>query len=126
MKAAAHWLELKGHRPKSPSVLFDEVFSEQVFETGKIEEGRLIRNFFKKTNQPLVQKWLVEMVKRILRHLPLQQLMKMGLANIFRPRTRKWSKARDAINEYVEEQETKHRVALKLDDAVVEQKRDAA
>ena len=126
MKAAAHWLELKGHRPKSPSVLFDEVFSEQVFETGKIEEGRIIRNFFKKTNQPLMQKWLVEMVKRILRHLPLQQLMKMGLANIFRPRTRRWSKARDAINEYVEEQETKHRVALKLDDAVDEKKRDAA
>ena len=35
MKATAHWLELKGHRPKSPSILFDEVFSEQVFATGK-------------------------------------------------------------------------------------------
>lgn len=116
MKATAHWLELKGHRPKSPSILFDEVFSEQVFETGKIEEGRIIRDFFKRTNQPLIQKWLVEMVKRILRKLPIQHLMRMGLAGIFRPRTRKWSKARDAINEYVVEQEMKRRIALKLDE----------
>lgn len=124
MKATAHWLELKGHRPKSPSILFDEVFSEQVFETGKIEEGRIIRDFFKRTNQPLMQKWLVEMVKRILRHLPVQQLMKMGLANIFRPRTRKWAGARDAINEYVTEQEMKRRIALKLDEEAVARETD--
>ncbi len=116
MKATAHWLEMKGHRPKSPSILFDEVFSEQVFETGKIEEGRTIRNFFARTNQPLMQKWLVELVKRIFRGLPIQQMMKMGLANIFRPRTKNWSKARDAIAEYVEEQEANHRKALKLDE----------
>ena len=38
MKATAHWLELKGHTPKSPSMHFDEVFTEQVVATGKIEE----------------------------------------------------------------------------------------
>src|SRR5678815_5237057 len=37
MKALSHWLELKGHTPKSPSMIFDEVFSEQVIEHGKIE-----------------------------------------------------------------------------------------
>lgn len=116
MKATAHWLEMKGHRPKSPSILFDEVFSEQVFETGKIEEGRIIRSFFERTGQPLMQKWLVELVKRIFRGLPLQLMTKMGLANVFRPRTRNWSRARDAIAEYVEEQEASHRKALSLDE----------
>jgi heterodisulfide reductase subunit C len=115
MKATAHWLELKGHRPKSPSILFDEVFSEQVFETGKIEEGRIIQEFFKKTGQPLNQPWLVEMVKRILRHLPLGHMIRMGLARVFRPRTRNWDKARAAIAEYAAEREAENRKALKLD-----------
>ena len=34
MKATAHWLELKGHTEKKPSMVFDEAFSEQVFATG--------------------------------------------------------------------------------------------
>ena len=114
MKATAHWLELKGHRPKSPSILFDEVFSEQVFETGKIEEGRIIRGFFKRTNQALMQDWLVEIVRRLVRHLPLKQLTRMGLAGLFRPRTREWSRARDAMNEYVAEQEDRRRARLHL------------
>ena len=115
MKATAHWLELKGHRPKSPSILFDEVFSEQVFATGKIEEGRIIRDFFKRTGQPLMQDWLVEMVKRLLSGLPLKLMMTMGLATLFRPRTRGWGPARAAIEEYVHEQEAEQRRALGLD-----------
>ena len=43
MKATAHWLELKGHTEKKPSTVFDEVFSEQVFATGKIEDGRVLQ-----------------------------------------------------------------------------------
>ena len=82
MKATAHWLELKGHQAKSPSMLFDEEFSEQVFATGRIEEGRIIRNFFKRTGQPLMQDWLVEMAKRLLRHLPVKMLTTMGLAAV--------------------------------------------
>lgn len=117
MKAMAHWLELKGHRPKSPSMLFDEVFSEQVFATGKIEEGRVIRDFFQRTGQPLMQDWVVEMAKRLLRGLPLKLMMTMGLANLFRPRTRGWAGARAAIEEYVHEQEAEHRRALGLDGA---------
>lgn len=114
MKATAHWLELKGHTPKSKSMIFDEEFTEQVIATGKIEDGRVIRNFFAKTGQPLKQDWLLEMVKRVARRLPFKQGMKMGLAALFRPRTRNWGKARAAITEYVQEQEAKQRRALSL------------
>jgi len=115
MKATAHWLELKGHTPKSRSTVFDEVFAEQVIATGKIEEGRVIRNFFARTGQPLMQDWLVEMVKRVARRLPFKQGIAMALAAVFRPRTRKWSGARAAIAEYVHEQEAKQRKALSLE-----------
>jgi len=118
MKATAHWLELKGHTPKSNSMIFDEVFSEQVFQTGKIEDGRVIKQFFKRSGQVLLQPWMVEMVKGLLRHLPVGLLTRMGLATLIAPRTRGWDSARAAINEYVEEQEAAHRQALGLDDLV--------
>jgi heterodisulfide reductase subunit C2 len=115
MKATAHWLELKGHTPKSKSMIFDEEFTEQVIATGKIEDGRVIRNFFAKTGQPLMQDWLVEMVKRVARRLPFKQGIAMALAAVFRPRTRNWSGAQAAITEYVQEQEAKQRKALSLE-----------
>lgn len=115
MKATAHWLALKGHTPKSRSMIFDEEFAEQVIETGKIEDGRVIRNFFRKTGQPLAQDWLVEIVKRVARRLPILQGIKMGLATVFRPRTKNWKKARTAIEEYVHEQEAIQRKALNLE-----------
>ena len=117
MKATAHWLELKGHTPKSKSMIFDEEFTEQVVATGRIEDGRVIRGFFAKTGQPLLQNWLVEMAKRVARRLPVMFGLRMGLAALFRPRTRGWEKARDAITEYVEEQEALQRKALGLRDA---------
>jgi heterodisulfide reductase subunit C len=116
MKATAHWLELKGHTPKSKSTLFDEEFTEQVIATGKIEEGRVIRNFFAKTGQPLLQDWLVEMVRRIARRLPFKLGLTMALAAIFRPKTKNWKNARVAISEYVQEQEQHHRKALGIED----------
>ena len=118
MKAASHWLELKGHTPKSHSMIFDEVFSEQVFATGKIEDGRVITRFFKRSGQALLQPWLVEMAKRMLRNLPLGWLTRMGLASLVAPRTRGWGDAREAIREYVEEQQAHHRQALGLDELV--------
>jgi heterodisulfide reductase subunit C len=118
MKATAHWLELKGHTPKSHSTIFDEVFSEQVIETGKIEDGRVIRRFFKRTGQPFPPPWMITMVKRLLRNLPIGMLTRMGLANFVKPKTSGWSNARDAIREYVAEQEAHHRQALGLDDLV--------
>jgi heterodisulfide reductase subunit C len=122
MKATAHWLELKGHTPKSPSMHFDEVFSDQVFATGKIEEGRVIRQFFARTGQALKQDWLVEMAKRVIRHLPVKMMMAMGLGTVMRPRTHGWGAARAAIDEYVAEQEARQHKALHRDGA----KRDGA
>ncbi|MGE5667803.1 MAG: 4Fe-4S dicluster domain-containing protein [Betaproteobacteria bacterium] len=114
MKATAHWLELKGHTPKSKSTMFDEEFSSQVIETGKIEEGRIIRGFFARSGQPLLQDWLVEMGKRLARKLPIRMGMLMGIAALIRPRTRGWGRSRDAIAGYVSEQEQLHRKALNL------------
>ncbi|MGQ0509016.1 MAG: 4Fe-4S dicluster domain-containing protein [Betaproteobacteria bacterium] len=112
MKATAHWLELKGHTAKSKSTLFDEEFTEQVIATGKIEEGRIIRNFFTRTGQPLLQDWLVEMARRVARRLPFKQGLMMGWSALFKPRTRKWAKASAALSEYVHEQEQRNRKAL--------------
>ena len=118
MKATAHWLEMKGHTPKSHSMIFDEIFSEQVIATGKIEDGRTVRRFFQRTGQTMLQPWMVEMVKNMLRNLPIGMLTRMGLANFITPSTSNWSGARDAINEYVAEREAHHRKALRLDDLV--------
>jgi len=118
MKATAHWLELKGHTPKSPSSIFDDVFSEQVIDTGKIEEGRVLRWFFQRTGQPLYQDWIVDLVKRLSAHLPVTLLVKLGLANVLRPHTHNWKKSRDAIKEYVNEQNAHHEKALNLQDLV--------
>jgi len=116
MKATAHWLELKGHTPKSNSTMFDEEFSEQVFATGKIEEGRVIRGYFRRSGQPLLQDWLVEMAKRLARHLPFKMGAALGFAALVRPRTRGWAKARAAIEEYVDERKAMDRRALGLDE----------
>jgi heterodisulfide reductase subunit C len=114
MKATAHWLELKGHTPPSHSTLFDREFTAQVIETGRIEEGRLLRRFFARTGQALRQEWLVEMARRIARRLPVKLAFAMGLSALRRPRTRRWGKARAALAGYVHEQEAAHRRALRL------------
>ena len=125
MKATSHWLELKGHTPKSPSMHFDEVFSAQVIERGKIEESRIMRGFFARIGQPLTQDWMIELVKRMLRHLPVGLLARMGLATLVAPSTSGWSRARDAIREYAEEQHAKQRRALGLDDLIKTAEQDA-
>ena len=126
MKATAHWLELKGHVPKSPSMHFDEVFTEQVVRTGKIEEGRTVRRFFSRTGQSLTQGWVIEMVKGLMRRLPVGLLTRMGLATFVAPKTRGWSKAAGAIQEYIDEQEEKHVEALSLKELVEVARKDAA
>jgi len=126
MKSLSHWLELKGHTKKSPSMIFDEEFSEQVIRHGKIEEGRLIQRFFKRTGQVLMQDWLIEMVRRMLRHLPIGLLTRMGLATAVAPRTRGWAAAGAAIREYADAQHARHRRALGLTELVEIARRDAA
>jgi heterodisulfide reductase subunit C len=124
MKATAHWLELKGYTEPSPSSVFDEIFSEQVIATGKIEEGRMLRDFFRRTGQALMQDWIVELVKRLVAHLPVAMLMRLGLAGLVAPRTRRWAGAREAIRDYVAEKEGEHRRALGLEELVAAAKRE--
>ena len=105
MKAMSHWLEAKGHTSTSSSQHFDEEFYNQVLETGKIEEGRIIRNYFRKTGQSVTQAWLIQMVKNLIRGIPYVLLMKMGLSTLLKPKTRDWSKSKNAIAELVAERE---------------------
>ena len=114
MKATAHWLELMGHTKKSSSTEFDEEFSEQVIATGKIEDARVIRGFFRRTGQPLKQDWLVEMALRLARKMPVLMGIRMAISAVFRPRTRNWGKTSAAIGEYIAQQEAKHKAFLSL------------
>ena len=51
-----------------------------------------------------MQDWMIEMVKRMLKHLPIGMLTRMGLATFVAPRTSNWSGAAGAIQEYIDEQ----------------------
>ena len=126
MKATSHWLERKGHTPKSPSMHFDEVFTEQILKTGKIEESRTVRRFFKRTSQGLMQPWLIEMVKRLLKNLPVGLLTRMGMATLVAPRTSNWSGASNAIQEYIDEQHQKQEELLNLSELIDIAQKDAA
>lgn len=114
MKALSHWLELKGHTEVSPSHQFDETFAGQVFETGKIEETRVIRGFFARSRQPLAQDWMIQIGLNLVRKLPISFFIRMGLAVVRRPRTRRWAPARNAISEFVAERKAAERKALGL------------
>ena len=122
MKATAHWLELKEHTMPSPAMVFDEVFSDQVFATGKIEEGRLMRGFFARAGQKLTEDWFVGLIRGLVMRLPLGLLARLGWAAVRHPRTRAWRRRRQAMAEYVAEQQVVHRAALRLPPAA-EQRR---
>ena len=77
-------------------------------------DGLVLRDFFKRTGQPLNQPWLVAMVLGLVKRFPLAYLIKLGIATIRPDRTRGWGRARDAINEYAEEVEAQNRKALGL------------
>jgi heterodisulfide reductase subunit C2 len=114
MKATAHWLELKGHTEKKPSMVFDEVFSEQVFATGRIEDGRVLRQFFARSGQSLFQEWLVTLVRCLAMRLPLGLMAKLSFAAVVQPKTRGWKRSQAAIRGYVGEREAADRRALGL------------
>jgi heterodisulfide reductase subunit C len=115
MKAMATWMELKGHTEAKPSAEFDAEFTEQIAATGKIEEGRIIRGFFKRTGQPLRQRWLLELARRLALKLPILMGVKMALAQVFRPRTKDWGRAKAAIDDYLLERDRANRTSLDLD-----------
>jgi heterodisulfide reductase subunit C len=96
-------------------MVFDEAFSEQVFATGKIEDGKVLRQFFARTGQSLFQDWLVALIRGLVMRMPVGLLMKLGLATVFHPHTRGWGKASAAIEEYVAERHAADAHALKLD-----------
>ena len=85
-----------------------------------------MRRFFSRTGQALTQPWMVEMVKRMLRGLPISMLTRMGLATLVAPKTSDWSKASDAIQEYIDEQHEKQVQALSLAELVETAKQDVA
>ena len=105
---------------------FDEVFTEQILKTGKIEESRTIRRFFKRTGQGLMQPWMIEMVKRLLKNLPVGLLTRMGIATFVAPRTSNWSGASSAIQEYIDEQHQKQEELLNLSELIDIAQKDAA
>ncbi len=73
-----------------------------------------------------MQEWMIEMVKRLLRHLPVGLLARMGLATFVAPRTSDWSKASSAIQEYIDEQHDRQEQALSLAELVEVAQKDAA
>lgn len=104
MKALAHWLEEEGHTEETHSTTFDNEFWEQIEKRGRIEDSAVLQNFFKKTGQALMQDWFVEMVKRMMKHLPITHLIHSGLAVVFPPKTKSWGKTGDVLAAYVKEQ----------------------
>ena len=112
MKATAHWMELKGHTPKSESHIFDEIFTHQVIKYGKIEDSEVLRDHMKQTGRPLMQDWFVQMVKNMMKGLPVMQLMRMGWATVFHPKTKGWASASAAIAEHIAEEREIERKAL--------------
>jgi heterodisulfide reductase subunit C len=62
-----------------------------------------------------LQDWLVEIVWRLAKRLPVKWGLKSALALVFKPRTRRWGSARRAIEDYIHEQEAMHRQVLHLD-----------
>jgi heterodisulfide reductase subunit C len=122
MKALQHWLESEGHAPKSRSTQFDEEFTRQCLERGRIEDSEVLFNFLKTTGENVValvtQGWLGTLRRRMnnlpllqqgrygafLARLPMTQGLKMGWALVFKPRTRSWGRTGEVLRQYVEEQ----------------------
>jgi heterodisulfide reductase subunit C2 len=110
---------------KSNSTHFDEEFARQCLQRGRIEDTEVIHNFFGKTGQDIVQLvktgWLGIMVARMnkwpllqegrvgafLARMPVLGPLKMGLAMVFKPRTRSWGRTGEVLQQYVEEQKAK-------------------
>ncbi len=112
MKATALWMEAKGYTPPSPSHVFDTEFTRQVIERGKIEDTEVLHKFLVKTNQPLMQDWLVTIARNIAMRLPVKWGLKMMWVQLFKPRTRGWKQAQRAIEDYIHEEQTKRKAVV--------------
>jgi heterodisulfide reductase subunit C len=123
MKALQHWLESEGHVAKSSSTLFDEEFTRQCLERGRIEDSEVLFNFLKATKQDVMRLlragWLGTLIERMnnlhllrrgrvgafLARLPIVQDLKMGWALLVKPRTKSWGKTGEVLRQYVAEQQ---------------------
>jgi hypothetical protein len=54
------------------------------------------------------------MAMRLARKMPILMGIRMAIAAVFRPRTRNWARTGAAIDEYIAEQDAKHRKALRV------------
>ena len=122
MKALAHWIEEEGYGDKSKSTIFDEEFSRQCLDRGRIEDTEVMSNFFKSTKQDIVQMalhgWLGIFVARMnkwtelkkgnigkfLSRAPIMHPLHMGLAIVFKPKTKSWGRTGEVLRQYVKEQ----------------------
>ena len=122
MKALAHWIEEEGYGDKSKSTIFDEEFSRQCLDRGRIEDSEVMTNFFKSTKQDIVQMalhgWLGIFVARMnkwtelkkgnigkfLSRVPIMHPLHMGLAMVFKPKTKSWGRTGEVLRQYVKEQ----------------------
>lgn len=122
MKALQHWMEDEGLSGKSASTLFDEEFTRQCLERGRIEDTEVVTRFLRQTGQDLIELvrkgWLGVMVARMnkwpllregkllrfLARVPIAGPLKMGFMMLFKPRTRSWKRTGEVLRQYVEEQ----------------------
>jgi heterodisulfide reductase subunit C len=91
---------------------FDRIFTEQIVARGKIEDATVLVDFLKRTKQPLWQDWLVQIAMNIGMRLPVRWGLRSAWSFVFHPRTRGWSKASAAIQDYIIEKEAEHKKAL--------------
>ncbi|WP_413437374.1 4Fe-4S dicluster domain-containing protein [Sulfuriferula sp. GW1] len=122
MKALAHWIEDEGYGPKSNSSIFDEEFTRQCLERGRIEDSEVMSNFFKNSKQDIMQMalhgWLGIFVARMnkwtelrqghvirfLSRTPIMHSLHMGLSMLIKPKTKSWGRTGDVLKQYVKEQ----------------------
>ncbi|ANB01221.1 4Fe-4S dicluster domain-containing protein [Ectothiorhodospira sp. BSL-9] len=104
MKALAHWMEEEGITDKTPSTIFDEEFTEQIYARGRIEDSHVLMGFYKKTGQSMFQNWLRVFGLRLARHLPVSLGLKFGRNVLMKPRTKSWGRTGEVLQQYVREQ----------------------
>jgi len=122
MKALAHWIEEEGFGPKSNSTIFDEEFARQCLDRGRIEDSEVMSNFFKNTQQDIVQMalhgWLGIFVARMnkwtelkkgnifkfITRTPIMHSLHMGMSMFIKPKTKSWGRTGDVLRQYVKEQ----------------------
>lgn len=130
MKALQHWLEDEGHVPKSSATVFDEEFTRQCLERGRIEDTGVVIGFLRRTGENLLELlrrgWLGILIARMnkwpllaqgrigrfVARMPLAGPLRMAWAMVVKPRTRGWRRTGAVLRQYLEEQ-ARERAAMR-------------